>query len=59
MNLYDLTKELRGMSDEELQEELAKLRAARRMRPEKKKGGGKTGGKKKTKEPTVISADII
>lgn len=34
MKIEDLVKEVSKLTDEELQEELAKLRAARRLRPE-------------------------
>jgi len=54
MKIEDLVKEVRKLSDEELQEELAKLRAARRLRPEKTK---RTRKSKKTVE--IIDMDII
>ena len=54
MKIEVLVKEVRELSDEELQEELAKLRAARRLRPEK---ATRTRKSKKTVE--IIDMDII
>lgn len=56
MNLKDLTKDVRSMTDEELQEEMARLRAARRMTPEKKRKKASVNARTKA-EP--ISPDII
>lgn len=54
MKIEDLVKEVRELSDEELQEELAKLRAARRLRPEKV-----TRTRKSKKTVEIIDMDII
>lgn len=54
MKIEDLVKEVSKLTDEELQEELAKLRAARRLRPEK------TVRKRKSKKQVeIIDMDII
>lgn len=54
MKIEDLVKEVSKLTDEELQEELAKLRAARRLRPEK------TVKKRRSKKQVeIIDMDII
>lgn len=53
MKLEDFAKEIRSLSDEELQEELKRLRAARRMVPEKR------APKRTKKVVEEISPDII